>query len=99
MRKIRTGDKVIVIAGDDKGVVGIVKKIIPNLQRVVVEGCKKLVCFNKKTKSGISTKEGTMHISNVAHIDPDSQESTRVGIIVENNKKTLVSKKSGKKVR
>ena len=94
MRKIRSGDDVIVIAGKDKGKRGSVLRVTDD-DRVVVENCnmvKKHVKPNPNTgeAGGIVEKELPIHISNVAIFNPATGKGDRVGI------KTL---EDGKKVR
>lgn len=92
--KIKKGDRVVVITGRDKGKVGEVLKVLPKDMRVVVQGVHRVKRHTKPTQAnpqgGIVEKEGTIHISNVAHVDPKSGKPTRVGF------KTL---KDGSKVR
>jgi large subunit ribosomal protein L24 len=94
MRKIKSGDDVIIITGKDKGKRGSVLRVT-NDDRVVVENCnvvKKHVKPNPNTgeAGGIVEKEMPIHISNVAIFNPSAGKGDRVGI------KTL---EDGKKVR
>ena len=98
-RKIKRDDRVIVIAGKEKGKIGIVKKFFVKTNKVTVEGLNKVVCFNKKTKEGITRREAPMHISNVSHIDPVDEKAVRVKVVVESGIKKLISKRSNKEVR
>lgn len=98
-RKIKTGDKVILIAGKRRGEIGVVKEMLIEKDRVIVEGVNMLTKFNKKTGSGITKKEGSIHISNLAHIDPASGKPTRVKIEMQGENKVLIAKKSGKVIR
>ncbi|MBC6497627.1 MAG: 50S ribosomal protein L24 [Alphaproteobacteria bacterium GM7ARS4] len=78
---LRKGDKVIVIAGRDKGVRGEVIKVIPRENRVIVQGAaltKRHRRASADSQGGIETKEGTIHRSNVALIDPKTDKATRV---------------------
>lgn len=96
--KIKKGDKVIVIAGADKGKTGIVQKVLPKLERVVVEG----VNVHKKNKKPTQANpEGAVleiyapiHVSNVAIVDPKTKKATRVGYDVVKGKKVRVTKAS-----
>ena len=96
--KIKKGDKVIVIAGADKGKTGVVQKAYPRLDRVVVEG----VNVHKKHKKPTQTNpEGSIvdiyapiHVSNVALVDPKTKKATRVGYEVVKGKKVRVTKAS-----
>ena len=94
--KIKKGDKVIVIAGADKGKTGVVQKAYPRLDRVVVEG----VNVHKKHKKPTQTNpEGSIvdiyapiHVSNVALVDPKTKKATRVGYEVVKGEKVRVTK-------
>lgn len=96
MQKIRTGDIVVVIAGKDKGRVGKVLRKIGN-QRVVVEGVnlvKKHVKPNpqRNIEGGITQRESSIHISNVALFNSGANEPDRVGFkfITEGDNKRKV---------
>ena len=92
---IKKGDKVIVLSGDDKGKVGLVQKVYPTLNKVVVEG----VNVHKKHKKPTQgTPEGSVldiyvpfDASKVALIDPKSKKATRVHTKVVDGKKVRVS--------
>ena len=96
---IKVGDKVIVIAGSNKGKEGTVKKVLREENRVIVEGVNLVKRHTKPTQEnagGIISKEAPIHVSNVALIDPKSGKATRVGIKVEKDgSKVRVAKKSG----
>ena len=81
--KIRKGDKVRVIAGDDKGKEGVVQEVLVEKRRVVVEGINIVTRHEKpsagKPEGGIKKTEAPIHISNVQLIDPASGKPTRVG--------------------
>ncbi len=97
--KIRTGDKVIVNTGKDKGKVGEVIKVMPRELKVVVAGVnvvKKHTKPSQKSEGGIIPKEMPIHISNVSHIDPKTGTATRVGIKkLKDGASVRVAKKSG----
>lgn len=97
--KVRKSDKVVVLAGKDKGKTGVIKHVITDKDRVIVEGLQKVVCFNKSTREGMTTKEASIHISNVAHVDPKDGKATRVRVHMNGDVKQLVSKRSGKVIR
>lgn len=97
--KVRKNDRVYVLTGKEKGKTGTVKKVLTETQRVIVEGLNKVVCFNKQTREGMTQKEASIHISNVAHVDPASKKPTRVKVVVNGDVKQLVAKKSGKIIR
>lgn len=96
--KIKTGDIVVVLAGDHKGSEGKVMRVITEKNKAIVEGVN-LVSKHEKpnTKNpqgGIVKKEAPIHISNLALIDPKSKKATRVGYKMEGDKKVRFSKKS-----
>ncbi|MDR3241870.1 MAG: 50S ribosomal protein L24 [Lactobacillaceae bacterium] len=96
---VKTGDKVKVIAGKDKGKEGVIVKTIAAKDRVVVEGVnimkKHQKPNNQYPQGGIIELEAPIHVSNVQLLDPSTNEPTRVGIKIEDGKKVRVSKKSG----
>ena len=97
---IKTGDKVRVIAGKDKGKEGSVKKILAAENRVVVEGINKIKKHQKPNTAnpngGVIDTEAPINASNVMLIDPSTNEPTRVGYKFVDGKKVRVAKKSGK---
>ena len=94
----KTGDKVIVISGKDKGKEGKITNILRKENRVVVEGInivKKHVKGNGQTAGSITEVEAPIHASNVMIIDPKTKKPTRIGHkINKDGKKIRVSKKS-----
>lgn len=97
--KIKVGDKVAVIAGKDKGKNGKVTQILPELDKVVVEGVNTMYKHIKSRKRGEKGQRiefnGPLHSSNVMLICPSTSKPTRIGIkLGENNKRSRVSKKS-----
>jgi large subunit ribosomal protein L24 len=94
--RIRKDDTVIVISGDDKGKIGKVKKVLRCSDRVIVEGVNLLTNFNKpKTYSdtgSISLSEGSIHVSNVAHVDPSTNKSSKVTYNYHYGKKVRCTK-------
>jgi large subunit ribosomal protein L24 len=99
MNKIRKGDKVVVLAGKDKGRTGEVRKVMPKENKAVVSGINMIVRHQKQTQSeqgGLIRKEAPIHISNLAIADPKDGKPTRVGFrIQEDGKKVRVAKRSG----
>ena len=97
--KIKKGDRVIVLAGKDKGRQGQVIKVLPKDERVVVAGVNMVKRHTRPSQGdpqgGIKNKEAALHISNVAFVDPKSGEPTRLGLRIEDGKKVRVAKKSG----
>ena len=97
--KIKKGDKVQVVTGKNKGKVGDVIKVLPAESRVVVSGvnlAKKHTKSSQTNEGGIIQKELSIHVSNVSHIDPKTNEITKVGYkALEDGNKVRVAKKSG----
>jgi large subunit ribosomal protein L24 len=97
--KIKKGDTVVVISGRDKGKRGQVLRVFPDENRVIVQG---VHMARRHTRprfgepGGILDKELTIHVSNVAHIDPQSGRPTRVGYrILDDGSKVRVARRSG----
>jgi len=98
--KIRKGDIVMVIAGDDKGKTGRVLAVDAEKQRVVVEKVNFVKRHTKARKqgvqSGIIEKEAPLHLSNVLIYDAKSGRGTRVGVrVLPNGRRERVSRASG----
>ena len=97
--KIKKGDRVVVLTGKDKGRQGQVLQVLPKEDRVLVAGINMVKRHTRPTQGdpqgGIKNKEATLHISNVALLDPKSGEPTRVGFRIDGDKKVRVAKKSG----
>ena len=106
--KIKRGDNVKVIAGDDKGATGVVIKVLPKENRVIVQGVNIVKKHRKPSQSNpdgyIEEREAPIHISNVALVDPKTKKSkkavktVRVGFDFENGKKIRVCHKTGAKL-
>jgi large subunit ribosomal protein L24 len=80
--KIKTDDDVVVTAGKDKGKRGKVTKVIRSSNRVIVQGANMVLKHQKPSQDsagGIIPKEASLHISNVALVDPTDGKATRVG--------------------
>ena len=96
--KLKTGDKVVVIAGKDKGKEGKITKTLRAENKVVVEGiniAKKHVKPNGQQAGSIVEMEMPIHASNVMIVDPKTKKGTRIGHNTDKNgKKIRVSKKS-----
>jgi large subunit ribosomal protein L24 len=99
MSKIRKGDKVVVISGSDKGKKGEVIKLFPKEDRALVRGINVVKRHQRQTQrqqGGIVNKEASVHLSNLAHVDPKSGGATRVGFkTLGDGKKVRFAKKSG----
>ena len=99
--KLKTGDKVVVIAGANKGKEGKITKILG--EKVVVEGvnmCKKHLKPKDNNGTGeIVEVERPIHRSNVMLIDPKTKKPTRIKMELDKNgKKVRISKKSNEKI-
>ena len=96
--KIRKGDRVVVLAGKDKGRQGAVLKVFPKDERVLVEGLNVVHRHTKPSQGdpqgGIKNKEAPLHVSNVAVVDSNGKP-TRVGFRVEGDKKVRFAKTTG----
>ena len=94
----KTGDKVVVISGKDKGKEGKITHVLRSENRVVVEGInivKKHVKGNGQTAGSINEVEAPIHASNVMIVDPKTKKPTRIGHSVnKDGKKIRISKKS-----
>ncbi|HEV3177985.1 MAG TPA: 50S ribosomal protein L24 [Stellaceae bacterium] len=97
--KIKKGDKVVVITGRDRGKTGEVKKVLPAENRVVVDGVnmvKRHTSPSAGNAGGIVEKEASIHVSNVAYVDPKTDKPTRVGYKrLEDGRKVRFAKRSG----
>jgi large subunit ribosomal protein L24 len=97
--KIKKGDRVIAIAGRDKGKTGEVLRVLRTENRAVVQGINMVKRHTRQSPGqtgGIIEKEAAIHISNLAHIDPSSQRATRVGYKrLEDGRKVRFAKRSG----
>ena len=100
--KIRKGDKVVVLAGRDKGRTGEVIEVRPGAERALVRGVNMVKRHQKQTaqqEGGIISKELPIHLSNIAIADPKDGKPTRVGFKFvgegEDRKQVRVAKRSG----
>ncbi|MCW5521058.1 50S ribosomal protein L24 [Aureitalea sp. L0-47] len=96
--KIKSGDNVVVIAGEHKGSEGRVLRVFREKNKAIVEGVNTVKKHEKPSaanpQGGITEKEAPIHISNLSLIDPKSGEPTRVGYRMEDGKKVRFAKKS-----
>jgi large subunit ribosomal protein L24 len=98
--KIRRDDEVIVLAGRDKGKQGKVLKVLSSDNRLVVEGVNMIKKHQKanpqiEQPGGIIEKEATIHVSNVAVVNPSTGKADRVGFRFEDEKKVRFFKSNG----
>jgi large subunit ribosomal protein L24 len=99
MQKIRKGDRVVVIAGRDKGKKGEVLRLQPKEDRAFVSGVNMVKRHQRPSAGkpgGIEDKEAPIHLSNLAIEDPKDGKPTRVGFkVLEGGRKVRVAKRSG----
>ena len=97
--KIKKEDNVVVISGRDKGKQGKVLRVFPAEERAVVQGVHIARRHSKPSMGdpgGIVEKELKIHISNLAHIDPQSNKPTRVGYkFLDGGRKVRIARRSG----
>jgi len=96
---VKTGDKVIVLTGKDRGKEGTILQAFPKKNRVLVEGVNMVKIHAQPSQDnpqgGILNQEAPIHASNVLPVDPKTGEATRVGYEVRDGKKVRIAKKSG----
>ncbi len=99
LAKIKKGDRVIVLAGRDKGKRGEVIEVRPTDDRALVRGVNMVRRHQRQsaqTEGGIISKEATIHLSNLAHEDPRDGKPTRVGVkALEDGSRVRFAKRSG----
>jgi large subunit ribosomal protein L24 len=103
MQRVKQGDSVVVVAGKEKGSRGRVLRVVPDAERVVVEGInvrtKHLKPSQANPQGGRIKKESPIHISNVMLADPQTGEPTRVRIkTLESGQRVRVAVKSGEQI-
>lgn len=101
MRKLKTGDKVVVVSGSNKGKEGKILKVLED--KVLVEGVnivkKHLKPKNNNGNGEIVETEAPIHKSNIMLVDPKTKKPTKVKIETDNKgKKVRISKKSNEKI-
>jgi large subunit ribosomal protein L24 len=92
MRKIRTGDEVLVTNGRNKGQQGVVRQNLIAADRVVIEGVnivKKHIKRGRARQAGIVEVEAPLHISNVMLVCPSCRQPSRIGIRKDDNDKNV----------
>jgi len=99
--KIKKGDQVVVTTGRNKGKRGEVLRVMPQENRAIVQGINMVKRHTRPSQThpgGIVEKEGPIHVSNLAHIDPKAggDTPTRVGYkFLEDGRKVRYAKRSG----
>ena len=103
MLKVKKGDTVQVLSGNDKGKTGEVLEVIPKTNKVIVKG----VNIRKKhvkprmqgQEGGIIPSEFAIHMAKVNVVCPKCGKATRIGFSIENDEKIRVCKKCGAKIK
>jgi large subunit ribosomal protein L24 len=97
--KLKKKDRIIVLAGKDKGKTGEITAVLPKENRVVVSGINMMARHTKPSQmnpqGGILRREASIHASNVAHIDPKDNKAVRVGYKIVKDKKVRIARRSG----
>lgn len=99
MKRVRKGDRVQVIAGNDRGKVGRVLVVYPEKNRIIVENVNMITKHQRATQTlrqpGIVQREGTIHVTNVLPVCPECGEATRVGFVTVEGRKMRSCKECG----
>jgi large subunit ribosomal protein L24 len=97
--RIKRGDRVVVTTGRDRGRAGEVLRVLRQADRLIVQGVNMVKRHQRPSAGhpgGIVEKEASIHISNVAHVDPDGGRPTRVGYkFLDDGRKVRFAKRSG----
>jgi len=102
--RIRKDDEVVVIGGKDRGRKGRVLRVDPTRERVIVEGVNIVKRHQRPTPgrpdeiAGVIEREASIHISNVALLDPKDGRPTRVGIEIQDGTRYRVARRSGTRI-
>jgi large subunit ribosomal protein L24 len=106
--RIHSDDRVLVIAGKDRGKSGRVLRVEPAKERVYVEGLNMVKRHTRpqqvadttrgQTVGGVIEREGPIHVSNVMMLDPKGGKPTRLGVERENGKPYRVARRSGARI-
>lgn len=101
--KLKKGDKVVVIAGKNRGATGTIVRALPKKNRVVIEGVNMVKKHSRATaqnrKGQIVEKPMSLHASNVMLADPKGGKPTRIRIVRTNGKRGRVAVKSGQDIK
>ena len=97
--RVKKGDTVMVLTGKDKGKKGEVLKMLRSENRAIVQGvnmAKRHVRASQSGPGGITEREASINLSNLAHVDPKDDKPTRVGIrTLDDGRKVRFAKRSG----
>jgi large subunit ribosomal protein L24 len=107
-KKVRRGDRVIVLSGKDKGHIGEIIRVDHEKNKVYVEGAMVQKVSNRVAQmrnanqgaqtGGIIEREGPIHVSNVALVDPKDNKATRIRVVREDGSRSRRSARSGQKL-
>lgn len=102
MTRLRKGDRVVVIAGSDRGKTGRLLAVLPRKDQVLVEGVnmkwKHVRKSQKNPQGGRTQREYPLHVSNVAYFDEQAGKGVRLGAQLEGGRKLRVARPSGKSI-
>ncbi len=96
--KLKKGDRVVVLAGRDKGKEGEIERVMPKEGRAIVTGVNMVIRHTRQTQQsqgGRIPKEASIDLSNLAIVDPKEGGPTRVGFKMVDGQKVRFAKKSG----
>jgi large subunit ribosomal protein L24 len=97
--RIRKGDVVAIVAGDDKGKRGRVLRVLPEANRVVIEGVNLVFKHMRKSQQnpqgGRVRREAAVHVSNVMPVDPSTDKPTRVSSTTVDGRRVRAARRSG----
>ena len=100
--KVKKGDRVVILAGKDKGKLGEILKVMPRENKAIVQGVNVVRKHQKQTQTqegGIISKEAPIHISNIALQDPQDGKATKIGMkILNDGRKVRYAKRSGEEI-
>lgn len=99
--KLKKGDRVIVLAGRDKGNEGEILRVMPKENRAIVSGVNMVIrhtAQSQTSQGGRIPKEAAIDLSNLAMVDPKEGGPTRVGFRFEDGRKVRYAKKSGETI-
>jgi large subunit ribosomal protein L24 len=101
--KLKKGDKVMVIAGKDRGQTGTISRILTKENRVVIDGINLAKRHRRANRQGakgqIVDKPMSLHASNVQLVDPKSGKPTRIKIVRSDKGRSRVAVKSGETIK
>mgnify|MGYP000163756983 CR=1 FL=1 len=100
--KLKKGDNIIILSGKDKGKTGVIEKVLPKDESVIVQGINVYKRHTKKrdekSSGGIVDGIRPIHASKVGLVDKKTKKATRIGYILAKGEKVRVAKKSGEHI-